>query len=90
MKNIQADYIEKLVEIMKNNEITEVTLEENDTSLVIKSNGFVPVIKEKEQPVIQETITEENMIVEEIELNTDTPKFLKPQLTSYFNSLSPL
>ena len=65
MKNIQADYIEKLVEIMKNNEITEVTLEDTDTSLVIKSNGFVPVIKEKEQPVIQETITEENMVVEE-------------------------
>ena len=67
MKNIQADYIEKLVEIMKNNEITEVTLEDNDASLVIKSNGFVPVIKEKEQlevvevktPNIEEPIVEE-------------------------------
>ena len=49
MKEIKTDYIEKLVEIMKNNELTEVTLEDNDASLVIKSNGFVPVIKEKEQ-----------------------------------------
>ena len=67
MKNIQSDYIEKLVEIMKNNEITEVTLEDNDASLVIKSNGFLPVIKEKEQlevvevktPNIEEPIVEE-------------------------------
>ncbi len=49
MKNIQPDYIEKLIEIMKNNELTEVTLEDTDASLVIKSNGFTPVIKEKKQ-----------------------------------------
>ena len=67
MKNIQADYIEKLVEIMKNNEITEVTLEDNDASLVIKSNGFLPVIKEKEQLEVVEVKTPnvEEPIVEE-------------------------
>ena len=85
MKNIQADYIEKLVEIMKNNEITEVTLEENDTSLVIKSNGFVPVIKEKEQPVIQETITEENMVVEE-QINTKKVIPIKSTMIGTFYS----
>ena len=73
MKNIQADYIEKLVEIMKNNEITEVTLEDNDASLVIKSNGFVPVIKEKEQPVVQETIVEKEVVVEENIANKVVP-----------------
>ena len=67
MKNIQSDYIEKLVEIMKNNEITEVTLEDNDASLVIKSNGFLPVIKEKEQLEVVEVKTPnvEEPIVEE-------------------------
>ena len=73
MKNIQSDYIEKLVEIMKNNEITEVTLEDNDASLVIKSNGFVPVIKEKEQPVVQETIVEKEVVVEENIANKVVP-----------------
>ena len=64
MKNIKADYIEKLVDIMKNNEITEVTLEDNDASLVIKSNGFVPVIKEKQQSAVQDVVVE-NVVVEE-------------------------
>ena len=66
MKNIKADYVEKLVEIMKNNEITEVTLEDNDASLVIKSNGFVPVIKEKEQPIVQEPVIEEVTVEEPV------------------------
>ena len=73
MKNINTDYVEKLVEIMKNNEITEVTLEDNDASLVIKSNGFVPVIKEKEQPVVQETIVEKEVVVEENIANKVVP-----------------
>lgn len=64
MKNIKADYIEKLVDIMKNNEITEVTLEDNDASVVIKSNGFVPVIKEKQQSAVQDVVVE-NVVVEE-------------------------
>ena len=73
MKNINTDYVEKLIEIMKNNEITEVTLEDNDASLVIKSNGFVPVIKEKEQPVVQETIAEKEVVVEENIANKVVP-----------------
>ena len=64
MKNINSDYIKKLVEIMQNNELTEITLEDNDASLVIKSNGYKPVIKEKEQPVV-ETVVETPVEVEE-------------------------
>lgn len=64
MKNINSDYIKKLVEIMQNNELTEITLEDNDASLVIKSNGYKPVIKEKEQPVV-ETVEETPVEVEE-------------------------
>ena len=73
MKNIKADYIEKLVDIMKNNEITEVTLEDNDASLVIKSNGFVPVIKEKGQSVVQEQTVEEVVIEEPVVSNKVVP-----------------
>ena len=64
MKNIKSDYIEKLVEIMQNNELTEITLEDSDASLVIKSNGYNPIIKEKEQPVV-EAVEETPVVVEE-------------------------
>ncbi|MCD7779403.1 MAG: biotin/lipoyl-binding protein, partial [Candidatus Gastranaerophilales bacterium] len=45
----ETSYIEKLVDIMKNNELTEVTLEDNEKSIYIKSSGFQTVIKEKSQ-----------------------------------------
>ena len=60
MKEVSAEYIEKLVEIMKGNELTEITLEDSDRSLFIKSNGFVPVVKEKEiVEKIEETVIQE-------------------------------
>lgn len=63
MKEVSADYIEKLIDIMKNNELTEVTLEDGEKALFIKSNDFKPVIKEKEIPVeaalIEESVQEE-------------------------------
>ncbi len=49
MKEFEADYIEKLIDIMKRNELTEVTLEDDNKSLVIKTNGFKPVIKETQK-----------------------------------------
>lgn len=59
MNEFESNYIEKLIDIMKNNELTEVTLEDADKSLYIKSNGYKPVIKEKtaSEPV-QETVVE--------------------------------
>ena len=63
MKNFEPEYIEKLIEIMKNNELTQVSLDDSETSLVIKSSGYKPVIKEKEAPKAEETsqdIQEEN------------------------------
>lgn len=65
MKNIQPDYIEKLIDIMKNNELTEITLEDTDSSLVIKGSGYKPVIKEKQQPVEDVEQTVEPVAVEE-------------------------
>ena len=62
MKNIKADYIEKLVDIMKNNEITEVTLEDNDA-----------VIKEKGKPVVQEQTVEEVVLEEPVVSNKVVP-----------------
>ena len=79
MKNIQVGYIEKLVEIMKNNELTEVTLEDTDASLVIKSNGFVPVIKEKEQ---QETVAVQAPVEETVAVEEDVKTNAVPVVSS--------
>lgn len=48
MKEVSADYIEKVIDIMKNNELTEVAIEDGEKALVIKSSDFKPVVKEKE------------------------------------------
>lgn len=65
MKEFEAKYIEKLVDIMKNNELTEVVLEDSKSSLVIKGSGYKPVIKEKD--VIQPEIVAEPIIEEAVE-----------------------
>ncbi len=62
MKEFEADYIEKLIDIMKKNELTEVTLEDDNKSIVIKTNGFTPVIKETpktEEAEVQEVSADE-------------------------------
>lgn len=72
MKKFDSNYIEKLVDIMKNNELTEVTLDDSECSLFIKSNGYTPVIKEKvEQEVNKEVIEPvvEEEVVEEVVKN---------------------
>ncbi len=63
MKEISTDYIKKVIEIMKNNELTEVALEDEDKSLVIKSSGFTPVIKSKSEPEEEEIKEETTEII---------------------------
>lgn len=71
MKEFEAKYIEKLVNIMKNNELTEVVLEDSKSSLVIKGNGYKPVIKEKDvaepemvaEPIIEEAVEEKKNLI---------------------------
>ena len=67
MKDFTTDYIEKVINIMKNNELTEVTLEDEHSSMLIKSNGYKPIIKEKE--AVKE---EEEIIVSEEESKEET------------------
>lgn len=71
MKEFEAKYIEKLVDIMKNNELTEVVLEDSKSSLVIKGSGYKPVIKEKDviqpemvaEPIIEEAVEEKKNLI---------------------------
>ena len=62
MNNIKSDFVEKLVKIMQNNELTEVVLEDSKASLVIKGNGYKPVVKEKVQPAVE--LVEEAPVIE--------------------------
>lgn len=56
MKNIKAEYIEKVVEIMKDNELTELFMDDGKTSMVIKSSTFKPVVKSGKNPEITREI----------------------------------
>ncbi len=56
MKEFEPNYIEKLIDIMKDNELTEVTLEDDKKLIVIKTGDYKPVIKES---VKSEVIAEE-------------------------------
>jgi len=71
MKDFTPNYIEKVIDIMKNNELTEVALEDEHSSMVIKSNGYKPIIKEKDiqkeeelNTVSEEAIEEEKPVEE--------------------------
>ncbi len=89
MKEFETDYIEKLIDIMKDNELTEITLEDSDKSLIIKGNGFKPIIKEKiVEEEIQTSIQEEKTTEQQ-----ETKKKLVPIISNmiglYFSKPSP-
>ena len=63
MKKIEPNYIEKLIDIMNNNELTEIVLDDGENTLVVKTNGYKPVVKEEIVEEIVEEIPEE--IIEE-------------------------
>ena len=69
MKEFETDFIEKVIDIMKNNELTEVMLDDGDSSLVIKGNGFKPVIKQKQETVVKVQEEEEKILEEEPKKN---------------------
>ncbi len=93
MKEFETDYIEQVIDIMKNNELTEVILEDEHSSLVIKSNGYKPVIKEKEQPAEEaETVVEEiqeEVIEEEQEEKKNIVPIVSNMIGMYYSKPSP-
>ncbi len=88
MKEFETDYIEKLIDIMKNNELTEITLEDSDKSLIIKGNGFKPVIKEKVVEEVQTSIQEEKEI-EQQEVKKNLVPIISNMIGLYFSKPSP-
>ncbi len=90
MKEVETSYIEKIIEIMKNNELTEVTLEDTDKSLIIKNNGYKPVIKEKETQVkIKEDIIAEQKKEEPVETSKKLTPITSNMIGLFFSKPSP-
>lgn len=91
MKEFETDYIAKVVEIMQNNEITEVILEDADKSVSIKSSGCKPVIKQKnvEQPV--QTVEEVKEIIEEqiVEVKKDLVPIVSNMIGIFYAKPAP-
>ncbi len=89
MKEIEPEYIEKVIDIMKNNELTEVNLEDGESSLLIKGNGYKPVIKTKD--IVEEEKTEpENDKQEEIkEENKNLVPVISSMIGLYYSKPSP-
>ncbi len=68
MREIETDFIEKVINIMKDNELTEVTLEDDERSLYLRTSGFTPVINisEKSNTNIEEIVlTDDEKTIEE-------------------------
>lgn len=89
MKEFEANYIEKLIDIMKNNELTEITLEDADKSLVIKGNGFKPVVKEKETKQDIDVKTVEETVVEQVEEKKQLVPIISNMIGLYYAKPSP-
>ncbi len=89
MKETETDYIEKLIDIMKNNELTEITLEDEKNSLFIKSNGYKPVVKEKivARAVLPEEVKQEEEMVREEKKNLIP--IVSEMIGLYFSKPSP-
>ena len=67
MKSFKKECVKKLINLMKNNELTEITIEEGGSSITIKTDNFTPVVREKIE-------TEEEVIVTECEcFQEETP-----------------
>lgn len=80
MKEFETNYIEKLIDIMKNNELTEVTLEDDNKSLYIRSNGYTPVIKNKEDESVE--IIQQEEIIQNEEIQEESKKKLIPVVSN--------
>lgn len=93
MKDFTPNYIEKVIDIMKNNELTEVTLEDEHSSMVIKSNGYKPVIKEKEKETLKEeiiTVSQEPIKEEEpVEEKQNVVPIVSNMIGLFFSKPSP-
>lgn len=83
MKNIKSSEIEKIIEIMKDNELTELTVEDKEISLYIKGNGY----KKKEELQIAEE--KPVVVTEEKEEKKETVPIISNMIGMFYSRLTP-
>lgn len=92
MKEVSTDYIEKVINIMRDNELTEVAIEDGERALVIKSSDFKPVVTKKEEEILDEAEVQVEELVEE-EIPQEEKKELVPIVSNmigmYYSKPSP-
>lgn len=91
MKNFKKDCVKKLINLMKNNELTEITIEEGDSSITIKTDNYTPVVREKITTKEEVIITETECLAEEppIENNENIVPIVSNMIGLFYSKPSP-
>lgn len=90
MKEVSTDYIEKVIDIMRNNEITEMAIEDGEKALVIKSSDFIPVVKNKTIDSEEEKLPVEQVVEEEeIQPKKNIVPIVSNMIGMYYSKPSP-
>ena len=91
MKNFKKDCVKKLINLMKNNELTEITIEEGDSSITIKTDNFTPVLREKVETEEETIVTECECFQEEIpvENNENIVPIVSNMIGLFYSKPSP-
>ncbi len=89
MKEFETDYIKKLIDIMNNNELTEIKLQDGENSLVIKGSGYKPVIKQNNEEIILPEETEVQEKQEKEEEKKNLVPIISNMIGLYYSKPSP-
>ena len=91
MKNFKKDCVKKLIDLMKNNELTEITIEEGNSSITIKTENFTPVVREKIETEEETIVTECECFQEEtpVENNENIVPIVSNMIGLFYSKPSP-
>ena len=91
MKNFKKECVKKLINLMKNNELTEITIEDKDSSITIKTDNFTPVVREKTEAEEETIVTECECFQEEtpIENNENIVPIISNMIGLFYSKPSP-
>ena len=91
MKSFKKECVKKLINLMKNNELTEITIEEGNSSITIKTENFTPVVREKIETEEETIVTECECFQEEtpVENNENIVPIVSNMLGLFYSKPSP-
>ena len=91
MKSFKKECVKKLINLMKNNELTEITIEEGNSSITIKTENFTPVVREKIETEEETIVTECECFQEEtpVENNENIVPIVSNMIGLFYSKPSP-